>query len=118
MKKILIIDDEEKLRGLLARILKAENFDILEAGDLKSGLKKVEQNAIDVVLCDVKLPDGSGVVFVPQLKKADPLIEVILLTTSAAAVLSCCVSIAKQNSKGSPICHGALLFTNSHRKPK
>ncbi|CAM2936805.1 DNA-binding transcriptional response regulator, NtrC family, contains REC, AAA-type ATPase, and a Fis-type DNA-binding domains [Flavobacterium succinicans] len=80
MKKILIIDDEEKLRGLLARIIKAENFDVLEAGDLKSGLKKVEQNAIDVVLCDVKLPDGSGVDFVPQLKKADPLVEVILLT--------------------------------------
>jgi len=80
LKKILIIDDEEKLRGLLARIIKAENFDVLEAGDLKSGLKKVEQNAIDVVLCDVKLPDGSGVDFVPQLKKADPLVEVILLT--------------------------------------
>lgn len=80
MKKILIIDDEEKLRGLLARIIKAENFDVLEAGDLKSGLKKVEQNAIDVVLCDVKLPDGSGVDFVPHLKKAAPLVEVILLT--------------------------------------
>ncbi len=80
MKKILIIDDEEKLRGLLARIIKAENFDVLEAGDLKSGLKKLEQNTIDVVLCDVKLPDGSGVNFVPQLKKADPLVEVILLT--------------------------------------
>nr|WP_315176426.1 sigma-54 dependent transcriptional regulator [uncultured Flavobacterium sp.] len=80
LKKILIIDDEEKLRGLLARIIKAENFDVLEAGDLKSGLKKLEQNAIDVVLCDVKLPDGSGVNFVPQLKKADPLVEVILLT--------------------------------------
>ncbi len=80
MKKILIIDDEEKLRGLLARIIKAENFDVLEAGDLKSGLKKVEQNDLDVVLCDVKLPDGSGVDFVPQLKKADPLVEVILLT--------------------------------------
>ncbi len=80
MKKILIIDDEEKLRGLLARIIKAENFDVLEAGDLKSGLKKLEQNAIDVVLCDVKLPDGSGVDFVPHLKKADPLVEVILLT--------------------------------------
>ncbi|WP_300977279.1 sigma-54 dependent transcriptional regulator [Flavobacterium sp.] len=80
LKKILIIDDEEKLRGLLARIIKAENFHVLEAGDLKSGLKKVEQNAIDVVLCDVKLPDGSGVDFVPHLKKADPLVEVILLT--------------------------------------
>ena len=53
MKNILIIDDEEKLRGLLARIVKSEGFDILEACDLKSGFKKLEQNEIDVVLCDV-----------------------------------------------------------------
>ena len=34
--KALIIDDEEKLRGLLARIVKSEGFDVVEVGDLKS----------------------------------------------------------------------------------
>ena len=63
MKTILIIDDEEKLRGLLARIVKSEGFDVIEASDLKSGFKKIEHNNIDVVLCDVRLPDGNGVDF-------------------------------------------------------
>lgn len=80
MKNILIIDDEEKLRGLLARIVKSEGFNVVEAADLKSGFKKLEQNEIDVVLCDVKLPDGNGVDFVPKIKVAFPLTEVILLT--------------------------------------
>ncbi len=80
MKNILIIDDEEKLRGLLARIVKSEGFDVIEAGDLKSGFKKLEQNEIDVVLCDVKLPDGNGVEFVQKIKSAFPEVEVILLT--------------------------------------
>lgn len=80
MKNILIIDDEEKLRGLLARIVKSEGFDILEACDLKSGFKKLEQNEIDVVLCDVKLPDGNGVDFLEKIKSNFPLVEVILLT--------------------------------------
>ena len=80
MKNILIIDDEEKLRGLLARIVKSEGFDVIEAPDLKSGFKKMEQNDINVVLCDVKLPDGNGVDFLQKIKTNFPLTEVILLT--------------------------------------
>ena len=80
MKNILIIDDEEKLRGLLARIVKSEGFEVLEASDLKSGFKKLEQNNIDVILCDVKLPDGNGVAFIEKIKASFPLTEVILLT--------------------------------------
>jgi DNA-binding NtrC family response regulator len=80
LKTILIIDDEEKLRGLLSRIVKSEGFDVIEAPDLKSGFKKLEQNDIDVVLCDVKLPDGNGVDFLQKIKASFPLTEVILLT--------------------------------------
>ncbi len=80
MKNILIIDDEEKLRGLLARIVKSEGFDVFEANDLKSGFKKLENNYIDVILCDVKLPDGNGVDFVEKIKTNFPQTEVILLT--------------------------------------
>ncbi len=80
MKNILIIDDEEKLRGLLARIVKSEGFHVIEAPDLKSGFKKIEHNDIDVVLCDVKLPDGNGVDFVTKIKESFSVVEVILLT--------------------------------------
>jgi two-component system, NtrC family, response regulator len=80
LKNILIIDDEEKLRGLLARIIQSEGFDVIEAGDLKSGFKKLETHSIDVVLCDVKLPDGNGFDFLEKIKASFPIVEVILLT--------------------------------------
>ena len=80
MKTILIIDDEEKLRTLLARIIESEGFEVIEAGDCRSGLKKLEQLTIDVVLSDVKLPDGNGVDLLPKIKSAHPMVEVILLT--------------------------------------
>lgn len=80
MNKILVIDDEEKLRGLLVRILKLENFELYQAGDCKSGLKVLEQQPIDVVLCDVKLPDGNGVDLTLTIKQKHPDVEVILLT--------------------------------------
>lgn len=80
MKNILIIDDEEKLRTLLARIISLEGFEVLQASDIKSGLKKLETADIDVVICDVKLPDGSGVDAARIIKEKFPATEIILLT--------------------------------------
>ncbi len=80
MNTILIIDDEEKLRALLSRIIRLEGYHVLESADLKSGLKLMERNAIEVLICDVKLPDGNGVDFVSQVKQKFPSIEIILLT--------------------------------------
>lgn len=78
--KILIIDDEAKIRTLLARILELEGFEVHQAADLKSGFRKAESVEPDVILCDVKLPDGSGVDFAAKVKKAFPALEIVLLT--------------------------------------
>jgi len=64
----------------MGRIISLEGFEVIQAGDCKSGLKKLEQNSIDVVLCDVKLPDGNGVDLTATIKEKAPHIEVILLT--------------------------------------
>ena len=80
MNKILIIDDEEKLRNLLARIIKAEGFEVFEAANLKEGSKQLATKQIEVLLCDVKLPDGNGVDFISSTKNIYPSIEIILLT--------------------------------------
>jgi DNA-binding NtrC family response regulator len=68
LSQILIIDDEDKLRTLLAKIIRLEGFDVIEADDCKSAMKKLEQHEIDVVLCDVKLPDGNGVELSKKIK--------------------------------------------------
>jgi two-component system, NtrC family, response regulator len=80
LKTVLLVDDEEKLRGLLSRIIRSEGFEVVEAGDLKTAAIKMEQSPVDVVLCDVKLPDGNGVDFIASGKSKHPGIEFILLT--------------------------------------
>jgi len=80
LNKLLIIDDEEKLRQLLKRIINLEGFDVAEAGTLKEGKKFLEKEPVDVILCDVKLPDGSGVDFVKNIRQDYPFTEIILLT--------------------------------------
>ena len=77
---VLIIDDELQLRRLLGRIIALEGFAVEEAGTLKSGLEILKRKEIDVVICDVKLPDGNGVEFVSEVRTRFPLIEIILLT--------------------------------------
>jgi len=80
VNSVLLIDDEEKLRKLLAKIISLEGFDVIEAADIKSGLKKLEVSDVDVVLCDVKLPDGNGVETAKLIKERYPIVEIILLT--------------------------------------
>lgn len=80
MSKILIIDDEAKLRSLLARIIKLEGYTVIEAGDLKAAYKVLNKEDIDVILCDVKLTDGNGVDSVKEIKLQYPSAEIILLT--------------------------------------
>ena len=80
MVKVLIIDDEEKLRNLLSKIIGFEGFEVFQASNIKSGLQRLQVDDIDVVICDVKLPDGSGVDTAKLIKEKFPSVEVILLT--------------------------------------
>jgi two-component system NtrC family response regulator len=77
---ILIIDDEEKLRSLLSRIIGLEGYSVLEAATVKDGIKRLEKEEIDVVITDVKLPDGNGVDLTQKIKSLHPYIEIIVLT--------------------------------------
>lgn len=80
MKKILLIDDEDKLRLLLARIISAEGYEVYQAANVKSGIQMIQNLEIDIVLSDVRLPDGNGVELVKTIKTLRPAIEVIIMT--------------------------------------
>jgi len=78
--KVLIIDDEDKLRNLLSKIISFEGFEVFQASSIKSGLKQLELEEIDVIVSDVKLPDGNGVETTKIIKSKYPAVEIILLT--------------------------------------
>lgn len=79
--RIIIIDDEEKLRQLFTRIIELEGYAVQQAANFKQGIKLLEQDkSIDIVLTDVKLPDGNGIEQLEKIKKINPLCEVIVMT--------------------------------------
>ena len=80
MIQILVIDDEDPIRNLLARMIELEDYKVWKASDCQSALKLLKAQPFDVVLCDVFLPDGNGVDFIREIKKHRPEAEVILLT--------------------------------------
>lgn len=80
MSNILIIDDEENLRKLLARVIELEGYTVFQAGTIKEGLKLLAKESVNVVISDVKLPDGNGVELAGKIKKEYASIEIIVLT--------------------------------------
>jgi DNA-binding NtrC family response regulator len=80
--KILIVDDEKDLRDLLKSVVEAD-FTVTEADSGAALLKCFSQDAPDVVLLDLKLPDANGLDLLPQIKKTWPDTEVIVLTGEA-----------------------------------
>ncbi|HWZ22330.1 MAG TPA: sigma-54 dependent transcriptional regulator [Cytophagaceae bacterium] len=77
---ILIIDDEERLRNLLARIIGLEGYTIAEAANAKAALKILEKEDFQLIISDVKLPDANGVELTTTIKSLYPHIEIIVLT--------------------------------------
>ena len=80
MNRILIIDDEPAIRMLLARILELEGYEVLKAKDRATAIYTLKNNEVQVVLCDVFLPDGNGVDMVQELQRLAPVAKIILLT--------------------------------------
>lgn len=80
LNKVLIIDDEANLRGLLARIIQLEGYSVTEADNGKNALKLLEHDLFQVIITDVKLPDINGVDLTAKIKLSHPSTEIIVLT--------------------------------------
>lgn len=80
MIQILVIDDEEPIRKLLARIIELEGYKVLTASCCSDAIQLLGKQQFDVILCDVFLPDGNGVDFILEIKKYSNDSAIILLT--------------------------------------
>jgi len=80
MKKILIIDDDKRIRQIIKIQLNKTKFTLFEAEDRPSALKILESEDIHVIICDIKMKDTNGFVLLEEMKKKYTNIPVIMLT--------------------------------------
>jgi two-component system LytT family response regulator len=81
MIRTIIIDDEENIRSTTCRILAKlrEDIDVVgEAADVKTGISLIENVSFDLLLLDIRLPDGSGFDILEKLSKID--FKIIFIT--------------------------------------
>ena len=78
--KVLIIDDEEFVRWPLKRRLNKEGFSVLEAGTGEEGLATVHGEKVNLVILDLKLPDGDGVSILKSIRASHPDLPVLMMT--------------------------------------
>lgn len=78
--KILVVDDEEGIRDLLARVLSRRNLLVETAEDGEKGLEKVCQKDYDLLITDIKMPHLDGMKLLKKVKAEKPYIEVIMIT--------------------------------------
>lgn len=85
MSKVLIVDDEQSMREFLALLLKKEGYETATASGVKDAVAKLPTAAMDLVITDLKLPDGSGLDILKASKNADPDAQVLMITAFSSA---------------------------------
>ncbi|MES2127511.1 MAG: response regulator [Pseudomonadota bacterium] len=84
-KTIMVIDDSASLRQVVGIALKGAGYEVLEATDGAHALDRLRGQKINLVVCDVNMPNMDGISFVKELKQL-PLYKftpVIMLTTES-----------------------------------
>jgi DNA-binding NtrC family response regulator len=77
---ILIIDDQPSVRFGLRSLLEAEGYSVMEAEDGRQALSLLTENAPQLILLDLRLPDTDGLDLLPRIKAIDDDVPVIILT--------------------------------------
>jgi two-component system response regulator CpxR len=81
--RVLLVDDEKEFVDALAERLEIRDFEITKAFDGDEALDRIANVELDVVILDVLMPGKDGLATLREIKKAKPLVEVIMLTGNA-----------------------------------
>jgi CheY-like chemotaxis protein len=80
MPKILVIDDDDMVRGTIKAILERAGHDVTLAIDGEDGLRQFQREPFDLVVCDIFMPHKEGIATLRELRDLDAAIPVITMT--------------------------------------
>lgn len=78
--RLLVVDDEESIRTVLARFLRTRGFEVQMAESGEAALEALAGSRFELMLCDVRMPGLSGVEIVPRALEVDPDLGVVMLS--------------------------------------
>src|SRR5690606_25246407 len=78
--RLLIVDDEQSVRDFLRLLFEDSGYAIQEADSVRGARRLLDRLRFDVALCDLKMPDGSGLDLLREIRAQDSSTSVILMT--------------------------------------
>jgi DNA-binding NtrC family response regulator len=78
---ILLIDDDPGLSEVIELLLVREGYAVKRAGTVKAGIEGVRDAGIELVITDLKLPDGTGLNVIAAIRAAHPRLPIIMITS-------------------------------------
>lgn len=78
--RILVIDDDPIVRGMLAEMLRREGYEVDEADDGRAGMKQFRASPVALVITDVVMPEQEGLETLMQLRQESPGVKVIAIS--------------------------------------
>ena len=105
--RILLIDDDSKIRKLFVQKLAARGYEIIEACDGKQGLKLYRENRPDLVITDLVMPEKEGIETITELKREFPKVKIIAISGWRQEYSGCLPADCKKPGRGAD-----LLQTN------
>jgi len=105
MARILIIDDEEQMRGMLRQMLERAGYEVIDAADGKEGMKLFRREPADLIITDLLMPEKEGLETIMELRREFPGTKIIAISGGgregildflpAARKLGACATLAK-----------------------
>ena len=80
-RKLLIVDDMDSIRALVAAIARDAGFEVMQATNGEQALAACKVHRFDVVICDWTMPRMSGEEFIAKLRETDKATPVVMLTS-------------------------------------
>jgi CheY-like chemotaxis protein len=80
MAIVLVIDDEPSIRGVCRDILESVGHQVREASNGDQGIRAHRQQAADLVLCDIFMPEKEGLETIQELRRDFPALPVVVMT--------------------------------------
>ena len=96
MPRILLIDDDDQVRGVIGRLLTREGYEVIEASDGEEGLDRFNETNPDLVLTDIIMPNKEGIETISLIKKKNPDAKIIAMSGGGQYVsVETCLETAK-----------------------
>jgi signal transduction histidine kinase len=104
---VLVVDDDEGLLILMAETLRAENYEVSTAGSAKTARAWLEQHTPDLMILDLKLPDGNGPALIAELQRDKAPVPFVIVTGQGDEKVA--VGVMKQGALDYVMKDSALL---------